>query len=81
MSIMYSPLEKSIELLEKDKSGNPYIALSLINLKSHKRNELSKGNKPYSTSFRNLYHRKSGSFKGLEPNPRKRDYVRLILLP
>ena len=38
MSGIYLPLEKSIELLQKDKTGNPYIALSLINLKSHKKN-------------------------------------------
>ena len=38
MSTMYSPLDKSIELLEKDKSRNPYISLSLMNLKSHKQN-------------------------------------------
>ena len=38
MSRMYSPLEKSIELLQKDQTGNAYIALSLINLKSHKKN-------------------------------------------
>ena len=37
MSGIYLPLEKSIELLQKDKTGNPYIALSLINLKSHKK--------------------------------------------
>ena len=38
MSRMYSPLEKSIELLQKDQPGNAYIALSLINLKSHNKN-------------------------------------------
>ena len=38
MSRMYRPLEKSIELLQKDQTGNAYIALSLINLKSHKKN-------------------------------------------
>ena len=38
MSDIYCPLGKSIELLKKDKTGNAYIALTLINLKIHNKN-------------------------------------------
>jgi len=38
-----------------------------------------RGIKPISLhSAKKLHSRKSGSFKNLEPNPGKRDYVRLI---